>query len=67
MLILVECNETVKTEGKTFEFPDEIQKVIVMGQGANREIKRRTIEHADDIDRIKTMYGITKINSGCFP
>lgn len=24
-----------------------------MGQGVNREIKRRTIEHADDIDRIK--------------
>ncbi|EFI68470.1 hypothetical protein BFZC1_10392 [Lysinibacillus fusiformis ZC1] len=30
-----------------------------MGQGANREIKRRTIEHADDIDRIKNALQIS--------
>lgn len=50
LLLLVACNET---EEKTFAFPDEIQKIIVMGQGAYREVKWRTIEHAEDIDRIK--------------
>jgi len=39
LLLLVGCNETVKTEEKTFAFPDEILKIIMMGQGANREVK----------------------------
>lgn len=39
LLLLVACNETVKTEEKTFPFPDEILKIIMMGQGANREVK----------------------------
>lgn len=38
LLLLVGCNETVKTEEKTFAFPDEILKIIMMGQGANREV-----------------------------
>jgi len=36
LLLLIGCNET---EEKTFAFPDEIQKIIVMGQGAYREVK----------------------------
>lgn len=36
LLLLVACNET---EEKTFAFPNEIQKIIVMGQGAYREVK----------------------------
>lgn len=39
LLLLVGCNETVKTEEKTFAFPNEILKIIMMGQGANREVK----------------------------
>lgn len=31
--------KSVKTEEKTFAFPDEILKIIMMGQGANREVK----------------------------
>lgn len=53
LLLLVGCNETVKMEEKTFAFTDVILKIIVMGQGATSEVKRRTFEHADDIDRIK--------------
>lgn len=43
----------VKTEEKTFAFPDEIQKIIVMGQGVNSKVSRGTIEHAEDIAIMK--------------
>lgn len=39
LLLLVACNERVKMEEKTFAFPDEILKIIMMGQGANRKVK----------------------------
>ncbi|TQR27482.1 hypothetical protein C7Y47_23130 [Lysinibacillus sphaericus] len=61
-LLLVSCSEEKQSE-KSFQFAGEIQKIVVVGKGVNRELGAHTVDKEAEINIIKNAMQNASITS----